>query len=107
MFYSPLLRRAGQSGQQTDECQVGLLANEEKTRIYLINPDTKKEIPQTEWTSELKQNLENATGFKHLVFDGMNSTIILVKFKEFDAQKGVMEQVMGRQLDERERMAEK
>ena len=78
-----------------------LLANEEKTRIYLINPDTKKEIPQTEWTSELKQNLENATGFKHLVFDGMNSTIILVKFKEFDAQKGVMEQVMGRQLDDK------
>ena len=31
----------------------------------------------------------------------MNSTIILVKFKEFDAQKGVMEQVMGRQLDDK------
>ena len=59
-----------------------LLANSEKTRIYLINPNTKKEVPQAEWTDVLKQSLDETTSFAHLPFDGKNCTIILVDFYE-------------------------
>ena len=43
MFYSPLLRRAGQSGQQTDECQVGRIVVEALgLNIYERHPDDER-----------------------------------------------------------------
>lgn len=81
-----------------------LLANSEKTRIYLINPNTKKEVPQAEWTDVLKQSLDEITSFAHLPFDGKNCTIILVDFNEFDALKEIKSQYAGREVTDEDYM---
>jgi hypothetical protein len=58
--------------------------NEGKTRAYLINPTTKKEIPQSEWSEQLRAAIRETTSFAHARQGGVNGTIILFKFDEFD-----------------------
>ena len=64
-----------------------LLVNQEKTRMYLLNPSTKKEIPQSEWSEDVKRAVQNTTSFSHVAFNGLNSTIILFKVNEFEEEK--------------------
>ena len=74
-----------------------LLVNQEKTRMYLINPTTKKEIPQSEWSEDVKRAVQNTTSFSHVAFNGLNCTIILF-IDSYEEMKERMLKMYGEEI---------
>lgn len=90
----PYATSAWSSDADIDDFNL-LLVNQEKTRICKITPDGKKELPQSEWSEELKNELSNISSFGYTVIDGKYHTLIVCDFAFFDEKAEITKQTLG------------
>ena len=79
-----------------------LLVNQEKNRICKITPEGKKELPESEWSENLKNEVSLINSFGYTTLNGLNHTLILCDFAFFDEKAEMTKHTYGHVFSDEE-----
>ena len=72
-----------------------LLVNEEKNRIVKITPGGKKELPESEWSDQLRNELLTISSYGYTTINDVNHTLIVCSFAYFDEKAQMTKETLG------------
>ena len=79
----PLIQQVWDSSADPKKFNL-LLVKETKDKVYLITPEGKREVKESEWTSGFRTALQQLDAFSHIEFDGKYCTMIMCSMKRFE-----------------------
>jgi len=83
-----------------------LLVNETKDKVYLITPEGKREVKESEWTDDFRAELEKMDAFCHIYFDGKCCTMIQFSLERFDRMDQAMIMMGYKPMSDLEKVCE-
>ena len=79
----PLIQQVWDSSADPKKFNL-LLVKETKDKVYLITPEGKREVKESEWTNGFRTALQQLDAFSHIEFDGKYCTMIMCSMKRFE-----------------------
>ena len=79
----PLIQKVWNSNADPANFNL-LLVNETKDKVYLITPEGKREVKESEWSGTFRTALEQLSTFCHIDLDGKKCTMLQSSIKRYD-----------------------
>ncbi len=83
-----------------------LLVNETKDKVYLITPEGKQEMKESEWPDDLRTAIEELDAFYHINVGGKRCTMILCSIERYKRMDQAMVMLGYKPLSDLEKVCE-
>ena len=101
----PLIQQVWNSSADPKKFNL-LLVKETKDKVYLITPEGKSEVKESEWTDGFRTALQQLDAFSHIEFDGKHCTMILCSIKRFDQMDQALKTMGYKPMSDLEKVCE-
>lgn len=101
----PLIQQVWNSSADPKKFNL-LLVKETKDKVYLITPEGKSEVKESEWTDGFRTALQQLDAFSHIEFDGKHCTMILCSIKRFDQMDQALKMMGYKPMSDLEKVCE-
>ena len=83
-----------------------LLVKETKDKVYLITPEGKQEVKQSEWTDGFRTAIENLDAFHHIRLGDKRCTMILCSIQRFEKMDQALVMMGHKPMSDLEKVGE-